>query len=185
MKQTFFMAVVNREYRGENAFNIVSPICKDKNQAIVFLKNEKSDFEDEFDNPWEVNEEKEDNFYLSDNHNYNIWGWIEEIEIETEFSGYRSAFVILSIRNVDGAEDNGELKINLVLTEAQSYRTTLYQEINKIVDEFKADYPCDEYGETNEYRLDKYWTKDVSFENFEDDDIDGELSIWFEIHDII
>lgn len=178
MKQTFFIAVVNREYKGENGFYTISPICKDKNQAIVFLENEKFDLENEFENPWEVNEEEEDSFYLSDNHNYNIWGWVEEIVVENDFTGHRFAYTIFSVQHVDGADDNDELDIQIVFTDGQQYRDKVYEAVDEIVERFKTENPSDEYGESSENRLIEDWHKEVGFD-------DGDLYIWFEIHDII
>lgn len=182
MKKKLYLAIVNKEYKGESNFYAVSPLCKDKNQAIVFLESEKFDFETEFENPWEVNEEAEDNFYLSDNHNNNIWGWVEEIEVETEFANRRFAYTIFHTENVDGVEDNDRLFVNVVFTDGQAYRDKVYQAIDDIVDRFKEKYPSEEYAELDEDSLIENWSGSVGFEN---DDIDGELFIWFEIHDVI
>lgn len=179
MKQTFYLAVVDREYKGENGFYTVSPICENKEDAEKFLSKEYVRLSEEFSGfeNWDVVKE-DTTFSCIDGHNYNLWGWVEEIVVEDDFTGHRFAYTIFSVQHVDGAEDNDELDIRIVFTDGQQYRDKVYEAVDEIVEKFKTENPSEEYGESSENRLIEDWHKEVGFD-------DGDLYIWFEIHDII
>ena len=194
MKQTFFIAVINKEYRGIDGIYTASPVCTQKETAEDFLTKEynnlcnefnvNDDWYKELNNGNDVINDKVSQFYLSDGLIYNLWGWVYEIEVDTEFTGQRFGYTIFSTKEVD-EDDENDLQINLVFTDTQTDMEDVYKAIDNIVEKFKADYPCDDYDETDRQDLESDWVKEVSFENFQDKDIDGELKIWFEIHDII
>lgn len=180
MKQTFYLAVVNREYKGFDGFYTVSPICENKEDAQKFLAKEYERLATEFSNfeeGWEI-VKNDDAFTLIDYHNYAIWGWVEEIKVENQFTGHRFAYTIFSTEHIDGADDNDELFVEIVFTDGQQYRDKVYEAVDKIVERFKTENPSEEYGESSENRLIEDWHKEVGFD-------DGDLYIWFELHDII
>lgn len=139
MKQTFFIAVINREYRGVDGFYTASPICTQKETAEDFLTKEYNNLCNEFnvDEDWEkelncgndVINGKVYHFYLSENHNYNLWGWVYEIEIDTKFTDYKFGYTIFSVKRVDDDDDSGELHVNLVLTDTQRHKEDVYKAV--------------------------------------------------------
>lgn len=183
MKQKFYLAIVNREYKGESNFYTASPICTNQEDAEKFLSKEYERLSEEFSGfeGWDIAKE-DTSFSCIDYHNYNLWGWVEEIEVESDFTGHRFAYTIFSTQYVDGKEDNDELAVEIVFTDEQQCQDKVYQEIDKIVEKFKAENPSEDYGETDKEYLVAQWSKIASFTN---DDEDGEINIWFEIHDII
>ena len=183
MKQTFYLVVVNREYKGMDGYYTASPLCTDKKDAENFLSKEFDKLSDEFSGfeGWEV-ERDDETFTCIDYHNYNLWGWVEEIEVENDFTGHRFAFTIFSTSHIDGADDNDELDVQIVFSDRQSYRGDVEREIKKIVDRYKKEYPTATWGQTSDYKFSQTWEL---MANFETDVEEGELNIWFEMHDII
>ena len=179
MRKKFYIAVVNREYKGvDREWDIVSPVCTSQKDAEKFLNKEyesifqKSSVSEE---NWDI--VKEDETFSLISRNYNFWGWVHEIECEYE-EEHRFAYTILSVAEVDDDDNSGELHIELVFTDEQSNIYDVDKAVDAIIEDFKVNNPSDDY-EVNKY---DDWQAYVDFEN---NDIEGELHIWYEIHDVI
>ena len=180
MKKKFYIAVVNREYKGvDREWDIVSPVCTSQEDAEKFLNKEyESIFQKSSVNEenWDIVKEKETFSLIS--RNYNFWGWVHEVVCDYEEWEYnRFAYVVMSMIDMDDYDDSGNLNIGLVFTDKQSNSHRVDRLIDDLIHDFKVNFPSDDYT-TLRYDWEAY-------ANFENNDVEGELHIWYEIHDVI
>lgn len=143
MEMNLYIAIIDRQYRGESNIYVTSPICKDKDFAQKLLFKEFEKLKAEILPPaYYVDgiDENDSSFYFTDENINDVWGWVQEVKVDVDddFDDLKSAYTILSMKEVDNVDDNF-LNVDIVLSE-QPYKDKVYEKIDELIENFKKNF---------------------------------------------